>query len=130
MRHWVLAGLTAAGVLIGGTVLAQSPGIVGQKPSDVTFTEKGLESVIAGALVRFYDGSVAQYYRDRSYVYTAGDGRTSYRGLWEVYDGGQICVRFENGFTRCDTYVRSANKMILIEASGTRYPVRSKISLQ
>lgn len=130
MRKSILVGLAAAAIAAGGAGVAQSPGIVGQRPSDVTFTEQGLESLITDAMVRFQDGSVAEYFRDRNYVYTAGDGRTSYHGTWEVYDGGQVCVRFDNGFARCDTYVRSANKMVLILASGDRYPVRSKLSLR
>ncbi|WP_424990306.1 hypothetical protein [Fluviibacterium sp. S390] len=116
-------GFTAA-------VMVQSQGVTGQKPSDVFFTEDGLESQITGVRLRFQDGGEARFFADHRYAYLPGDGRDERRGTWEVYDRGQVCVRFDSGAARCDTLVRSADRMVLIAASGDRFPVRSLLSLR
>ena len=45
-------------------------------------------------------------------------------GPYRITDTGDVCIDFGNGATRCDLYVQSGNRTILIDEKGDRYPVR------
>lgn len=129
MRHAFFA-LMAAAMLTGVSATGQTTQILGQRASDAIYTADGLTQAISGTVVEFYDGSRARYDTDGAYSYTYQEGDPPFVGTWTVRDVGEVCVTFENGSARCDHFVRSGDRMVLIIANGDRYPVRTKATLE
>ncbi len=78
-----------------------------------------------GPLV-FYDDGQAQFSPDGGYAYTLSDingGATSF-GTYQLSDDGVVCVTYENGLSRCDLYVKSGDRLVVITQEGGRFPVR------
>ena len=97
----------------------------GVRDGDVRMTAAETRTRLAEHVVEFFDGSKARYRDDGSYAYTYTDDGPAYRGTFVANEGGEVCVTFDNGFDRCDTYVLSGNRLVLIIADGTRFPARS-----
>ena len=106
--------------LLGTPALAQ-----GLRPDDVLFSAGELEARLSGNTVEFFDGSKARYGSDGAYSYTYTDDDPPFLGAFTTTDGGEVCVAFDNGFSRCDTYVEANGRLVLIIADGTRFPARS-----
>lgn len=95
------------------------------KPDDVPLTQPELEA-LAGRTLTFYDDGQSRYSTGGAYSYTysvANGGGTAY-GSYHIAEDGSICVAYRNGFSRCDLYVHSGERLILIDEKGNRYPVR------
>ena len=74
--------------------------------------------------VEFFEGGVSRYSVGGSYSYTyANDGGTAY-GSFEVAADGLLCIAFRNGRSRCDRFVRSHGRLVMITESGDRFPIR------
>lgn len=72
----------------------------------------------------FFEGGVSRYSVGGAYSYTyANDGGTAY-GTFNVAPDGLICINFRNGRSRCDRFVRSHGRLVMITESGDRYPIR------
>ncbi|MDU8943992.1 hypothetical protein [Ovoidimarina sediminis] len=69
---------------------------------------------------------MARYGPGEGYSYTYADGLEPFMGTYVAGPGGDVCVMFESGRGRCDTYVEAGGRMVLIIADGTRFPVRSR----
>ena len=74
-------------------------------------------------VVEFYEGGQSRYAADGSYNYTYQSGGTAF-GDYEVGADGIICIVFDNGFDRCDRFVQSHGRIVMITESGDRYPIR------
>lgn len=74
-------------------------------------------------LVEFYEGGQARYSVGGAYSYTYLDGATAF-GRFEIDDDGTICVTFRNGRDRCDRFVRSHGRLVMVTQSGDRFPIR------
>ncbi|MGV6849752.1 MAG: hypothetical protein ACWA5A_15365 [Marinibacterium sp.] len=74
----------------------------------------------------FYDDGRSRYFADGrySYTYSAKNGGGTALGTYAIQDDGSVCVQYPNGFDRCDLYVRSGDRLVLITEDGTRFPVR------
>ena len=62
-------------------------------------------------------------------VFWSGDGHPlpeidRAEGVYRIEADGSVCVDFINGFSRCDLYVRSGDRVILLDEKGDRYPLR------
>ncbi len=79
---------------------------------------------LSGQVVQFFDGSKARYGSDGSYAYTYTDDQEPFVGTYSAAEGGEVCVTFDNGFSRCDTFVLSGDRLTLIIEDGTRFPVQ------
>ncbi|WP_299876357.1 hypothetical protein [uncultured Sulfitobacter sp.] len=74
--------------------------------------------------VAFFEGGVSRYSVGGAYSYTyANDGGTAY-GRFNVAPDGLICIAFRNGRSRCDRFVRSHGRLVMITENGDRFPVR------
>lgn len=74
--------------------------------------------------VEFFEGGVSRYSVGGAYSYTyANDGGTAY-GSFNVTPDGLICIAFRNGRSRCDRFVRSHGRLVMITESGDRFPIR------
>lgn len=119
-----------AAILVAATLLAGSSDATtapGQRPTDGIFTHDGLVRSLEGRIVEFYDGGQAVFAMDGRYSYSGGALGPPVTGVWQVHNDGLVCLRLDNGTARCDTFVRSADRLVVIDGSGTRIPVRSAV---
>lgn len=97
----------------------------GLRAGDEPMDAAALSATLAGQVVEFFDGSLARYRADGAYDYRYRPEGREHRGTYTTTDDSTVCVAFENGFDRCDTYVRAAGRLVLIIEDGTRFPVRA-----
>nr|WP_245220560.1 MULTISPECIES: hypothetical protein [unclassified Ruegeria] len=92
------------------------------KPGDVPLTVAELDA-LAGQTLTFYDDGQAKFSAGGAYSYTYAGGDSAF-GTYSIADDGSVCIAYRNGFSRCDLYVHSGERLILIDQKGDRYPVR------
>lgn len=83
-------------------------------------------AALEGRTLTFYDDGRSKYEAGGVYSYTYSEvngGGTAW-GEYRVMPDGSICVDFQNGFDRCDLFVRAGGRLVLITEDGERYPVR------
>lgn len=85
-----------------------------------------MQSLLSGQVIEFFDGSKSRYDVDGSYGYTYTDDGPVWRGRYETFDDSRVCVDFDNGSARCDLFVQDGQRLVLITADGTRFPVRNR----
>lgn len=95
------------------------------RDSDVLFDQVGLESLLRGTTITFFDDGESKFFEDGRYTYTyANNGGTGY-GYFTVMEDSTICIEFVTGFSRCDLYVTDTDgRLIIITANGDRFPTR------
>ncbi|NNE51498.1 MAG: hypothetical protein HKN30_03750 [Sulfitobacter sp.] len=74
-------------------------------------------------VVEFYEGGQSRYAADGRYNYTYQSGGTAF-GDYEIGSDGVICIAFDNGRDRCDRFVHSHGRIVMITEGGDRYPIR------
>lgn len=94
------------------------------KPGDVPLTSQELDA-LAGRTLTFHDDGQSKYSEGGAYSYTYSSGDSAF-GTYSIAEDGSVCIAFRNGFSRCDLYVRSGDRLILIDEKGDRYPVKSE----
>ncbi|WP_170763986.1 hypothetical protein [Ruegeria lacuscaerulensis] len=92
------------------------------KPGDVPLSPEELDA-LAGRTLTFYDDGQSRYSAGGAYSYTYASGESAF-GTYSIAEDGSVCIAYRNGFGRCDLYVRSGERLILIDKNGDRYPVR------
>ena len=112
-------------VLTALPVLAQ-PGL---RDDDRVYGRAELREMLSGHAVEFFDGSVSRYRADGAYSYKYTETDRPWLGVYEVLDGGRVCVDYANGSRRCDTFVGDGARLVLIIDDGTRFPVRERRAL-
>lgn len=95
------------------------------RPGDVPLQTAEL-AALAGQTLTFYDEGQSTYSAGGaySYTYSAANGGGTAFGTYSLAEDGSVCVKYRNGFSRCDLYVRNGERLILINQKGERYPVR------
>ena len=96
------------------------------RPSDTLLDGVGMSEWVIGQTHEFFDGGRSFFSISGIYTYTYADGGVAY-GTWEMpQDGsdGVVCTHFRHGFSRCDRYVQSNGRLLLITEDGERFPVR------
>lgn len=121
MKHAILAALAA---IAAGAAMAQ-----GIRDTDTILNADETQAALAGHVIEFFDGSKARYDAGGAYSYTYSGDTEPFRGTYVPGAGGEVCVTFDNGFSRCDVYVRDGERLVLIIADGTRFPVRTRTPL-
>lgn len=96
----------------------------GMRDTDRTFGAADLSAALSGQTLEFFDGSLARYASDLGYEYRYRPEEAPFVGAWETNDASEVCVTFENGFSRCDVIVRAGERLVLITEDGLRFPVR------
>lgn len=82
-----------------------------------------MEDMTARHLLEFYEGGQSRYSAGGAYSYTYEGGGTAF-GQYEIGPEGTICITFRNGRDRCDQFVRSHGRLVMITQSGDRFPIR------
>ena len=99
------------------------------RPGDVMLTGDELAQVLVGQEVEFFDGSTARYGLDGGYAYRYRPEDPPFLGSYQTGEDSAVCVRFDDGASRCDTYVRSGDRLLLLTVDGLRFPVRAQRGL-
>lgn len=97
----------------------------GIRAGDTLLARADMQTLLQGRVVEFFDGSKSRYAADGSYAYTYTDDGPAWTGQYRLLDDSLVCVDFDNGSSRCDRFVRSGERVILIIEDGTRFPVRN-----
>ena len=93
------------------------------RDSDHVLTRDEVEALTAGQTIVFYDEGRSMYSVGGAYSYTYASGESAY-GQYTISQDGTICIAYRNGFGRCDRYVRSGDRIIMLTESGLRFPIR------
>ena len=92
--------------------------------SDEALSAEEIGTSVVGRTLTFYDDGQSKFSAGGSYSYTYGGGGTAF-GTFEVGADGVICISYANGWSRCDKYVRSGDRLVVLTEDGERYPVRN-----
>lgn len=93
------------------------------KSSDRPLSQSEVDDLTAGQTIVFYDDGESKYSVGGAYSYTYASGESAF-GHYTIAEDGTVCVTYRNGFSRCDRYVRSGNRIVLLTEKGLRFPVR------
>lgn len=96
------------------------------RDGDQMFTRAALAEAVTGQTLTFYDDGQSRFSAGGSYSYTyapVNGGGTQF-GTFAVMEDGIICIVYRNGWDRCDMYVRSSGRLVVLTQEGERYPVR------
>lgn len=74
-------------------------------------------------VVEFYDGGQSRYAADGAYSYTYQGGGTAH-GQFKIASQGVICIAYNNGRSRCDTFVWSHGRLVMLTEKGGRFAIR------
>ncbi len=90
---------------------------------DVALSDDELLALTSDQTLHFYEGGLSRYSTGGAYSYSYADGATAY-GRFDVRADGLVCVEFVNGRNRCDRFVHSHGRLVLLTEDGDRFPVR------
>ncbi len=97
------------------------------RAGDEVFDRAGLTAEVNGRTLVFFDDGQSKFSAGGAYSYTYSEvnGGSTQFGSFTVMDDGIICIVYRNGFDRCDMYVRSNGRLVVLTEEGDRYPVRT-----
>jgi hypothetical protein len=98
----------------------------GAMPSDEKFDQTALTELLVGKTITFYDKGQSDFQPDGKYSYTYFEGDSAY-GEFLIGNDSSVCIAFENGFSRCDTYVMNNDRLVMIATDGERYPIKNSV---
>ncbi len=90
---------------------------------DVALSHAEVSQMTQRPFVEFYEGGRSRYSVGGSYSYTYANGGTSF-GRFNVEQDGRICISYRNGRRRCDRFVHSHGKLVMLTQDGQRFPIR------
>lgn len=91
--------------------------------TDRILNRQEVDALTAGQTLVFYDDGQSKYSVGGAYSYTYASGESAF-GRYEIEEDGTVCIIYRNGFSRCDRYVQSGARIILLTEKGLRFPVR------
>ena len=93
------------------------------RDSDTRLEPDQLTAVLVNQRIVFFDNGESKFSPDGAYSYTYDQGDSAY-GRYTISDDSTVCIAFDNGFSRCDMYVRNGKKLVLLTEDGMRFPIR------
>lgn len=78
----------------------------------------------------YSDNSTARFSPEGSYSYTDRNGLIVDFGSFDLARNGQVCVDIQNGYRRCNLFVRRNGILIMLRDKGGRFPVRVDFSME
>ncbi|MEO0699923.1 MAG: hypothetical protein AAFY81_09460 [Pseudomonadota bacterium] len=92
--------------------------------SDRALPRAEVVALIEGQTLVFFDDGQSKFSTGGAYSYTYANGGGTAYGRYEVGADGTVCIAFRNGFGRCDRYVESAARIVMLTQKGERFPLR------
>ena len=93
------------------------------RDNDARLDRRQLAEALVDQKIVFFDNGESKFSADGAYSYTYDQGGTAF-GRYTLSDDSTVCIDFDNGFSRCDMYVRSGEKLVLLTEDGLRFPIR------
>lgn len=90
---------------------------------DVVLSRDEVIGVTRGPVLTFYDGGQSKYSAGGSYSYTYDQGGTAF-GTFDIGEDGAVCIAYRNGHSRCDRFVRSHGRLVMLTEDGQRFAIR------
>jgi hypothetical protein len=90
---------------------------------DELLTPHEIAAMTRNRTITFYEGGTSQYSVGGAYSYSYAGGGTAF-GRFKIGENGVICVTFQNGRARCDQFVHSHGRLVMISEQGDRFPIR------
>lgn len=90
---------------------------------DIALSREEVVEMTDRQVLTFYEGGKSRYSADGSYSYTYDQGATAF-GDFTVGSDGVICIAYQNGRTRCDRFVRSHGRLVMLTEDGQRFAIR------
>jgi hypothetical protein len=107
--------MTKLGISVAMMMLASFGGVTLAEAADRPATKAEIEKIAVGRTV---NGKI-RYMPNGRYTYAGGSP-----GAYKI-SAGKVCVRFDNGRSRCDRIVTADGKVFaMITSSGERYPYK------
>lgn len=93
------------------------------RDNDIRLDPVQLAEALVDQKIIFFDNGESTFSPDGAYSYTYDQGGTAF-GRYTISDDSTVCIAYDNGFSRCDMYVRSGEKLVLLTEDGLRFPIR------
>lgn len=90
---------------------------------DVALTRQEVVQMTERGLLTFYEGGQSRYSADGAYSYTYDQGATAF-GAFSIGEDGVICIEYQNGRSRCDRFVNSHGRLVMLTEDGQRFAIR------
>ncbi|QBF29985.1 hypothetical protein [Thalassococcus sp. S3] len=94
------------------------------RDTDIVLTRGEVEDLTAGQTLVFYDDGQSKFSVGGAYSYTYANGGGTAYGQYDLAEDGTVCIAYRNGFSRCDRYVRSGDRVVMLTEKGERFPIR------
>ncbi|MEL6886384.1 MAG: hypothetical protein AAFP87_17880 [Pseudomonadota bacterium] len=94
------------------------------RSDDTPLTRAEVVALIDGQTLVFFDDGQSKFSVGGGYSYTYANGGGTAFGTYEVGADGTVCIQFRNGFGRCDRYVASGARVVMLTQKGERFPLR------
>ncbi|MBY5934541.1 hypothetical protein KUV51_16145 [Tateyamaria omphalii] len=107
--------------LLAGPALSQDWAV---RSADTPLDRQAVMALVEGNTLTFFDDGQSKFSAGGAYSYTYANGGGTAFGRYEVGVDGTVCIAFRNGFGRCDKYVESAGRVVMLTEKGERFPIR------
>lgn len=94
--------------------------------SDTIPTMAALSETILDRDLEYFDGGISRYDTGGAYAwtYSENNGGGTHMGVHDIRDNGVVCITYDSGAERCDMFVMSNDRLVLLTDDGQRYPLR------
>lgn len=93
------------------------------RTGDRVLSREEVATLTEGQTLVFYDDGQSKFSAGGAYSYTYASGESAF-GRYRVEADGTVCIAYRNGFGRCDRYVESGSRIVMLTEKGERYPIR------
>ncbi|MBE3640116.1 hypothetical protein [Mangrovicoccus algicola] len=121
-----LAAALAATAAIG-TAEAGDPWFPGKQSMDSYYTADGLSLKLIGNRVLFMDGSQTSFGRDGRVLHQQSETDPGLPGRYIFRPYGMVCITYDRGDSRCDTFVRTVGDMVMLTGNGERRKIKGVV---
>lgn len=90
---------------------------------DIALSRGEVMEMTSQSVVEFFEGGQSRYSAGGSYSYTYQGGATAF-GHFVVTQDGMICITYRNGRDRCDRFVHSHGRLVMLTQDGQRFAIR------
>lgn len=94
------------------------------RATDTVLDQGAVAAMIEGNTLTFFDDGQSKFSTGGAYSYTYANGGGTAFGSYDIQPDGTVCIAFRNGFARCDRYVESGGRFVMLTEKGERFPIR------